>query len=452
MGPLFDLLGVREPVAAAGFVRMAGTTTSRGQGPERHLFSPGGTELGHQVERSHFDQILLEQSRAKGCEIVQARVLGLRLEGDVVSGVYCHDEKRSSNIELRAPLVLDASGGQRLIARRLGLTRRSTEKTVALYGRWKGAQPPRGFPAEDTLFEMQEDGWVWSVLLSDGTRSVTVGFDVSELREKTGEARYHSAIEASTLLSGVLDGAELLAPPRAHDATWYDSSAYAGPGYLLLGDAGFIADPLTSQGVYKAMHSGLVAASVLNTIARDPRDEKMALAFFDHTQQRFAAEYAELARSFYEHSGYEQRPFWKERAKAGTLGADRPPRVAFEERARRRTEFLEKLGTLGGTRLGLRARSELAVEPRAVASEGLIRLRPALVDRRQPWALSTIDTHPSIDPERLHPLLTTPSIGRTFEAYAEQTNAPVSSQTARALMETVSRLVEEGLIELVVSV
>lgn len=452
VGPLLELLGVQKDVDAAGFVRMAGTTTSRGAGPERHLYSPKGVELGHQVDRGAFDQILLERSRSAGCSLVQARVEGLVRSEGAVSGVVFRDEETGTRRTMHGKLVLDASGGARVIARRLGLTRRSSEKTVALYARWKNAKPPRDFPAEDTVFEMQEDGWIWSVLLGDGTRSVTVGFDVGELRHRSGEERYHSALARSELLRGVLEGAVMFAPPRAHDATWYDASAYAGPGFLLLGDAGFVADPLTSQGVYKAIHSGLVAASVMNTITAHPSDTEMATSFYDRTQERLAATYGELARSFYEQSGYEQSPFWRDRARAGTLRSDRLPPVPFSERARRRSEFMDQLTRLGGDRLGLRARPELIVEMRAVASEGLIRNRACFVDRRRPLALGTIDSPPGVQPERLHPLLTSPSIAQTFQTYAEQANVPGSSETARGLMETISRLIEEGLIELVVSV
>lgn len=449
---ILELLGVEAEVERRAFVSMAGTTTFRGQDPERHLFSPDGTELGLQVDRGAFDELLLEHARQVGCEVRRARVERLLFEGDAVSGVELRAAEGGPLSRLTARWVLDASGGQRVIARRLGLTRRSAEKTVALYARWRGVRPPSDFPPEDTFFEMQEDGWLWSVLLPGGVRSVTVGFDVARLRAEDAHRLYHSAIARSRLLRGVLDGAELLGAPKAHDATWYDASRYAGPGHLLLGDAGFFADPLTSQGVYKALHGGLGAASVVHTAARDAGDAELALEFFDHSQKRLAAEYAELARSFYENSGYEESPFWRNRARAGLESATGFQGPARADKEVRRATFLEQVRNLGGERLALSAAPSLSVEPRPVSSRGLIRRRPSFVDRRRPLALAAIDTPPDLAPGLLYPLLDGRSMSSVFEVYAERSGTPASSDTARRLLESLARLVEEGLIEFSVSV
>lgn len=452
VGPLLELLDLRDRIDAAGFVRMSGTTTSRGDTPERHLFSADGQAHGHQVDRATFDDLLLDACRARGVHVVNGRVERLLVRGERVTGVALQDLEAGGPRTLEAPFVLDASGGQRVIARRFGLTRRSAEKTVALYARWSSPTAPRDCPAEDTLFEMLEDGWLWSVLLPDDTRSVTVGVDVARLRAQPASALYHELIGRSRLLAGVLTSARLVAEPRAHDATWYDASRYAGPGYLLLGDAGFFADPLTSQGVFKAIQGGLVAASVVHTSFEHPSEAELATTYFDHSQQRFSAEYAELARSFYEQSGFEERSFWRNRAKVGPddqLGLHRMTRRVREDRRR---AWAEALRRVGGDRLQLRAKPALVVELRPISAGGLIRPRPCFVDRDRPAALGVIDVPPAIEAEVLHHLLDGRTVAGCFEAYAAQTHAPVSSDTARGLMEALSRLAEEGLIELVASV
>lgn len=452
VNPLLEALGVGEEVRAAGFVRMAGTTTSRGGSPERHLYSDGGEALGHQVDRGRFDEILLRRAAQAGCHVLRGRVEQLLVSAGRVHGLVVRERGVAAGRTLRAPWVLDASGGQRVVARRLGLTRRSPAKTVALYARWADARPPAGLEASDTLFEMQEDAWIWSVLLAGGVRSVTVGFDVGRLRVTPADEIYRSALARSRLLGGALEGASLLSRPRPHDATWYDASTYAGPGYLLLGDAGFFADPLTSQGVYKALHGGLGAATVVRTTARDRGDEALALEFHDHSQKRLAAEYAAVARSFYGQSGFEEHAFWKDRTLIDEDERDAPAGPSLEEKARRRAELLERMRALGGERLALSAHASLRVEPRAVSLRGLIERQPSFVDDRQPAALSSLNTPASVRPEALRPLLDGRSVAALFEAYAERTGAPPGSELARVLLETLARLFEEGLIELHASV
>lgn len=448
VNPLLELLGVWDEVAAAGFVRMAGTTTARGGEPERHPFSEGGRQLGHQVERGRFDEILLQHAARAGCVVLSGRVEQLLVRAGRVEGVRVREEGAGAARTVTAAWVLDASGNQRVVARRLGLTRRSPEKTAALYARWAGVSAPPGLEVEDTLFEMQEDAWIWSVLLSEGVRSVTVGFDVGRLRGQGAEAIYRGALARSRLLRGVLERASLESPPKAHDATRYDASAYAGPGFLLLGDAGFFADPLTSQGVYKALHGGLVAASVVRTVARDPGDEAMALEFFDHSQRRLAVEYAEVARSFYAQSGFEESDFWRTRARVGREEPHGESGPGLAERSRRRAEFMEQVRTVGGERLALSRTEALRVELRAASVTGFIRRRPSFVALGRAAALSTIDTPPEVHPGRLYALLDGRAMSLVFEAYAEAVGVRPSSEVARVLLETLARLAEEGLIEL----
>lgn len=48
------------------------------------------------------------------------------------------------------------------------------------------------------------------------------------------------------------------------DMTWRLINPAAGPGYFLVGDAAAILDPISSQGVLKAIASGMMAAHLIN--------------------------------------------------------------------------------------------------------------------------------------------------------------------------------------------
>ena len=71
--------------------------------------------------------------------------------------------------------------------------------------------------------------------------------------------RYSDAIAKTIALRQRLDGA-VLRHEWACDASLYFSGAYAGPQFLLVGDAGSFIDPLSSFGVKKALASAWLAA------------------------------------------------------------------------------------------------------------------------------------------------------------------------------------------------
>jgi flavin-dependent dehydrogenase len=72
------------------------------------------------------------------------------------------------------------------------------------------------------------------------------------------------------------------------DYSWRIYRQSAGPGYFLLGDAAVLVDPATSNGVLRAMMSGILAVDLVRRMMDGRMDEQSA-----------AGEYVEwIARTF----------------------------------------------------------------------------------------------------------------------------------------------------------
>src|SRR5262249_33718078 len=111
----------------------------------------------------------------------------------------------------------------------------------------------------------------------------------------------------------------------ACDATTYSSSRYAGPQYLLVGDAGSFVDPLSSFGVKKALASAWVAATVVNTCLTHPELERQALDFYTAGERDLYAQHASQSRTFArEAAARYPDAFWIERASAAVDEPVRP--------------------------------------------------------------------------------------------------------------------------------
>ncbi|MBK6683195.1 MAG: tryptophan 7-halogenase [Deltaproteobacteria bacterium] len=441
--PLLSILGVRERVEGAGFVRMAGTTVDHGAGRETHLFDPEGRRLGYQADRAVFDQILLQRAKAAGAEVhEEVKVIGVLRSGTRVVGVEWASPNGSGQVE--AEWVVDASGGAAVLSRALGQRRRALQRTVALAGYFRGGRRPTEHPPGNTLFEMIDEGWIWSVLHADGRRNVTLGLDAARVRARSASylELYHRLLERSRLVAPLLVGATLSGGLSAHDATWARSEAYAGDGWLLSGDAASVIDPLTSQGVYKALQSAIVGAAVVQTVLKRPADRGLALHYYQESQARFAANYAAIALSFYRRSPHQEQPFWRIRTQSSFADhADVAP-ADLQVLAERRRHFTERVTQAGGDRVMLRVRPGIRVEPRPVAERGFIELRPGWVSDGAP-----IDSA-GVDPGALLQALGGGTVAQAFEAYIAQTGQERSSALARALMIALGNLAERNLLEL----
>jgi flavin-dependent dehydrogenase len=223
-----------------------------------------------QVLRSEFDQLLLHNAREHGVDVREGtRVLEVLFEGGRAVGVRMQEEDGSER-EVRARVVVDASGQSSLIMSRLGLREWDPVlKKAALWTYWKGAYRDTGRDEGATLVLQTrgKHGWFWYIPLHDDVISVGVvaAYDYlfKDRPEKDHEAIYATEVARCPGLQSRLAGATRVAQFRAAKEYSYRSRRAAGDGWVLVGDAFGFLDPLYSSGVLMALKSGEMAADAV---------------------------------------------------------------------------------------------------------------------------------------------------------------------------------------------
>jgi flavin-dependent dehydrogenase len=291
-------IGVLDAVDRAPFYRTRGNTVWwASREPRVETFGDGADALGYQVFRPEFDRVLLEHARAAGADVrADARVQSVAFDGD--SAVVTHDEGgRRSRIACK--LVLDCSGRSGVVGRRFRVPE-AGHRMYALVGVWTRCD---GWDLPDethTAVETYRDGWAWSVPVSAETRHVGAMAGSAMPEERTpralGEA-YQSEIDKTRQLAARLRGASLQ-QVWACDASLYSASTYAGPRFLLIGDAGSFIDPLSSFGVKKALASAWLGAIVAHTRLLDPGRDALACEFFSDWERGVYATHLRRSREF----------------------------------------------------------------------------------------------------------------------------------------------------------
>src|SRR5262245_60754560 len=130
-----------------------------------------------QVYRQEFDQLLIENAREHGVNVHEGvRVLEVLFEGQRAVGVRLQTEDGATR-EVRAKVVVDASGQSSVLMDRLGLREWDPVlRKSALWTYWKGAYRDTGRDEGATLVMQTrgKNGWFWYIPLHDDILSVGV--------------------------------------------------------------------------------------------------------------------------------------------------------------------------------------------------------------------------------------------------------------------------------------
>ena len=352
-------------VESAGFYRSTGNTVWWGDAaPRSERFADGAT--GYQVQRADFDQLLRDLAVAAGATLspdAMVRAVELPELTDGLRGTSRPDEtppRRGTGCarieyedldrerrSLTASFALDCSGRAGVIARRGLRQHEAAPATLALVGVW---QRDAGWQLQDethTLVETYRDGWAWSVPLSRSVRYFTAMVDprATDLeRDKQLSVVYRHEIEKTRQFSKLTASATLRGEPWGCDASLYSARRYAGPHFLLLGDAASFIDPLSSFGVKKALASAWMAGVVVHTCLGKPDMVEPALELFSTNEHDIYTGFRRQSARYFTEAGSEHdHPFWTGRSTATDgidIGAMQDPDV---ERLRRESRSPEGL-------------------------------------------------------------------------------------------------------------
>src|SRR5438874_4986373 len=221
-----------------------------------------------QVRRSEFDHMNLDNARENGVKVHEgARVLEVLFEGGRAVGVRVRPEGEPER-EVRAKVVVDASGQSTLLQDRLGLREWDPVlKKAALWTYWKGAYRDTGRDegATQVIQTQGKKGWFWYIPLHDDIVSVGVVADYTYLFQdrpnKDMETIYFEEVARAPGLQPRIANATRCDIFRAQKEYTYRAKQVAGDGWVVVGDAFGFLDPLYSSGVLLALACGSMAAA-----------------------------------------------------------------------------------------------------------------------------------------------------------------------------------------------
>jgi 2-polyprenyl-6-methoxyphenol hydroxylase-like FAD-dependent oxidoreductase len=276
-----ERLGVLDALRASGAAKIESTTFYYGEQQLALAVKPGhGADALYAPRRSVLDALLVDAARRAGAEVRHHVALtellfdvGWRVRGVVVQGPNGREE-------ITAELVIGADGRKSSVARMVGaeVTRRGTHASSFVYGYYEGL---------DLL------GYHWLYRPGSAAGSVATHADqccvFAALPNESGQVPRRMMEDFEGVLRCVapwladrIARARRCGPLRAFAGRPGHLRRASGPGWALVGDAGFYKEPLTSHGMTAALRDAeLLARAVLSgreTALLDYEAERDALS------------------------------------------------------------------------------------------------------------------------------------------------------------------------------
>ena len=275
--PVFRELGVTERVLAAPHGEVSGfrLTTSSGREAEAGFIARDGQRsMGLGLQRAALDQLLVQRAAELGVSIYPGRRIerifaarqGWRLESAMESW--------------QARLVVGADGRNSWVARQVGL-----DRGASMHGRAIGFQSRLRCPGASRgkiEIHLFPGGYAGVVDVGDGTITLGMAIDKRKLSRAGGAQFLFTGLLAhnphlKSILDRSADGASL----RSVYPVYFSRARAVAERVVLVGDAARVSEPVTGEGIYFAMRSGLLAAATIDQAFRQGNLAAQVLADYE---------------------------------------------------------------------------------------------------------------------------------------------------------------------------
>lgn len=254
-----------------------------------------GVSIACAPRRTVLDKILVEGADRAGAEVRERfNVDEVVVEDGVVVGIRGHGPDGRTVLE-RARVVVGADGRNSLIAKAVGPEQYNVKPKLqwAYYTFWSG------LPVEGLETVVRPDrGW-GAIPTNDGLTVIIVGWPHAEAAAFKAdiEGNYLKTFELAPEFAERVRGAKREERFTGGGVPNFLRKPF-GPGWALVGDAGYTKDPITAQGISDAFRDAELCAAALDQTFTGERSYEEAMSDYHRTRDAHALPMYELTTQF----------------------------------------------------------------------------------------------------------------------------------------------------------
>lgn len=218
----------------------------------------------------------------------------------------------------QGPRELHITGRYLVDARGRGASRHSQRAaagpgSLSLCQHWRSASPQS---QALSLVASTPNGWVWVAKYGDNTlytQWLGHGGGLSGQGRDIAKP-LHRELATVPQLAPFLSEFSPVTPVTARPSRCSRAKDLADDYSLKVGDAAMTVDPLSGNGMFQSLSNAVIAARVINTVLRKPRNRALALDFYQQRIDYLFLRFARYSRDFYrQEQRWGQAEFWRQR-------------------------------------------------------------------------------------------------------------------------------------------
>lgn len=306
--PLLEHLGVWDAFHAQAHRVVHGTAAAWGAPlPLDNDFVFMARGPGWHLDRAAFDSMLARESESRGVALLRdARVQ------DVEHDAHGWQLSIGSTV-LSARFLVDAAGSAARFARRCGANVVAADHLLGFARFFTHDTPGDG----RTVVEAFADGWWYTAGLPDGRRVAACMTDADLARSmRLAEVEvWDRMLESMPVMGAVMRDAHPCSTIVVRPSESHHLDVAAGEDWLAAGDAASTFDPLSSQGILKALREGIFASYAIGD--RLTRGDDAGLRRYRQFIRAEFDSYRETRTKYYrEEQRWPSNEFWRRRHSA----------------------------------------------------------------------------------------------------------------------------------------
>jgi len=262
----------------------------------------GTTHETFNTARADFDKMMLEAAADAGAKVIQpAPVKTIERLADEDVCVVTDDGRRFT-----ARYLMDATGHGTLVGRHLGTRKQISDshlRKVAYFNHFEHVERLPGDLEGHPTIIMSDEAWFWIIPLNKTVTSVGLVMEPEQVKR--------AGVAADRMLQWGIARCPIVAK-RMANATGpqtniiradfsYRCEPYAGPGYMLIGDAALFMDPVFSTGVCLSMWCSQYAAEQMIEVIKHGASPGAAQKRYAKYLKQGSAWFYRVIEMYYDH-------------------------------------------------------------------------------------------------------------------------------------------------------
>lgn len=301
---ILEHLGVWDSFKSQRHHEAHGTSASWGQAEPHHnefFFMP--MNVGWHLDRTACDAMLANEAQRRGANLI----LDTRVRDAQRTAEGWRLQLSDGNV-IAARFMVDATGGATL-ARRCAARFIDDDCLIGIAGFFDCCN---GNPR--TLVEAFEQGWWYTAGLPNGRRIAVCMSDADVVRRmRLNETKeWRRTLAAMPHVGAMVRECEVAETVIVRSASSHQLDPVTGDDWLAVGDAASRFDPLSSQGIVKALRSGIFASYAISDLL-ERGDDTGLKRYSRYVFEEFKS-YTEIRTKYYrEEKRWPASEFWRRR-------------------------------------------------------------------------------------------------------------------------------------------